>query len=675
MDTAMLNEVVHLTSWQASASQRLEWLGEQLAAGASAERPAGPQPPPAAPPSGPHAQGRGGSLLLAAGALLLVLAGVAFLAFTWRLLGPFGQISILLLLGVGCLAAGARLLGRLRGTATALGLVGVFLIDIAALGTRALGPDVVGDTGSLVVAVLVLVALGGAAVWVRPKSAPIGEVAGVTSTVLVIALLATAPLNDALPLDEPWTWWSSAVCLAGAVSLLVAANRFRLTSWPWVAAFYLVVGSITAAAYVQSAANDTVASELDVVVLAAILVTAAVLVAVMLRRTAHPWPVTVAVVTVWALAVLIMWSSALSTAGERPSAAVLLVVAGVVGVVPGLLVLRKSWLRDAVVVVGLAAIGSAVALAVAPWLDPRDDPAGAELWARVAWPLWRGLLAGLAFVVVLAASVLLVPRLKRTAQANVSSLASVAVLVPTAAALGSWLVATQNDVVSATTYLIGAFEQPARTPDAVLHQVAVALGVLSIGLLATALLRRTPGWSVWFVPALALPAVLLELSTRTLDGSWQPELYGVALAVPTAVAGFSWWWLRRPSVTPTWQTIAPVFVVAVAPSTLALFDDTSGRWWYDDDPGTTYQVRVVALLTVGAVSAVIGARQRWGGLFVPGLLLVGVVVVIQLVDIGRFLPQWVSFGVAGALLIAAGARWEWVRKQGHEGAAWVRRLR
>ena len=671
MDTATLTELLHLLSWQASASQRLAWLGEQLAAGASTDR---PSPASAAPAGSRSAHGGGGSLLLAAGALLLVLAGIAFLAFTWRLLGPLGQISALLLLGAGCLAAGSRLLGRLRGTATALGLVGVFLISIAALGTRVLGPDVIGETGSLVVAVLVLVALGGAAIWVRPRSAPIGEIAAVASAVLVIALLATAPVNEALPLDEPWTWWAAVVCLAGAVGLLVAADHFKLAAWPWVGTLYLVVGSITAAAYMQTLSSDTVALELEVVVLASTLVIAAVLVALSLRRTRHPWPVTVAAVTLWSLAVLIAWSSALSTAGERPYAAIALAAAGVAGVIPGLLVLRESWPRDAVMAVGLASVGSAVGLAVAPWLDPHDDPAGAELWAQVAWPAWRGWVAGLAFVAVLAASVMTVPRLKRTATAQSSTLTSIAVLIPTAAALGSWLMATQNDVVAATTYLIGSFEQPDPTPDAVTHQIAIALGVLSVGMLVAGLLRRTADWSVWFVPALALPAVLLELSTRTLDTSWQPELYGVALAVPTAVTAYAWWWLRRPSSTPTWQTIAPVFVVAVVPSTLALLDDTSGRWWYGEDPGTAYQVRMVALLAIGVVSAVIGARQRWGGLFAPGLLLVGVVVVIQLLDLGRFLPQWVSFGIAGALLIAAGARWEWVRKQGHEGAAWVRTL-
>jgi hypothetical protein len=52
-----------------------------------------------------------------------------------------------------------------------------------------------------------------------------------------------------------------------------------------------------------------------------------------------------------------------------------------------------------------------------------------------------------------------------------------------------------------------------------------------------------------------------------------------------------------------------------------------------------------------------------------------VIVAVELVDLGRFLPQWVSFGVAGALLIAAGARWEWLRQQGRVSAAWLRTLR
>ena len=78
--------------------------------------------------------------------------------------------------------------------------------------------------------------------------------------------------------------------------------------------------------------------------------------------------------------------------------------------------------------------------------------------------------------------------------------------------------------------------------------------------------------------------------------------------------------------------------------------------------------------TIGIVTGVVGAWQRWGGLFFPGLGLTLIVVGIELIDLGRFLPQWLSFAIAGAVLIAAGARWEWVRQRGRAGATWVRSL-
>jgi hypothetical protein len=201
------------------------------------------------------------------------------------------------------------------------------------------------------------------------------------------------------------------------------------------------------------------------------------------------------------------------------------------------------------------------------------------------------------------------------------------------------------------------------------------LVVVALGVLTAALLKRLPAWAVWAVAVLGVAATVVELSTRTIDSPWRPELVGLLVAVPTLVASVAWWWLRRPSHASTWLTVTPAFILVVLPSTLALLDDATSRWWFAEDPGVAFQARTAALLVVGASAAVIGARQRWVGLFVPGLVLTVVVVGIQLADLGRFLPQWVSFGVAGALLLAAGARWEWVRDRGRSGAAWVRTMR
>jgi hypothetical protein len=168
----------------------------------------------------------------------------------------------------------------------------------------------------------------------------------------------------------------------------------------------------------------------------------------------------------------------------------------------------------------------------------------------------------------------------------------------------------------------------------------------------------------------ALTGLDLLSSTPLTD----PEAFGLALGIPALVGGTSWWWLRRPEATPTWQTIGPPLVLTLLPSTLALIEESTNRWGYGDNPSTAYQVRMVTLLAIGALSAVVGARQRWSGLFFPGLALVAVVVGIQLIDLGRFLPQWLSFAIAGSALIATGARWEWVRKRGSAGATWVRTM-
>jgi hypothetical protein len=213
------------------------------------------------------------------------------------------------------------------------------------------------------------------------------------------------------------------------------------------------------------------------------------------------------------------------------------------------------------------------------------------------------------------------------------------------------------------------------TPTSFTRQIAVALAIVAIGLLVAALLRAAPTWAVWLLPVLAVPAALMQFGTLSLSAPTTPELVGAVIAVPTVVAAAAWRWLRRPASTPTWQTITPAFVITVLPSTIALLDDTTDRWWYGSDPATAYQLRMVGLLAVGVLAAVAGARQRWIGLFVPGLVLALLIASVELIDLGRFLPQWVSFAVAGALLIAAGARWEWLRNQRRTGATWMGTMR
>ena len=168
---------------------------------------------------------------------------------------------------------------------------------------------------------------------------------------------------------------------------------------------------------------------------------------------------------------------------------------------------------------------------------------------------------------------------------------------------------------------------------------------------------------------------MLELSTHNLGSITEPEVYGLALGIPTLVASIVWWRLRRPERTPTWQTIAPVFVLAVAPSTAALLDETTDRWFLGEDASAGYQVRMVALLAIGVGAGIVGAGNDGPGLFFPGIR--------THAHRGRdraHRPRSVPPAVAllrdrrSGLLIAAGAGWEWVRQRGRAGATWVRSM-
>lgn len=698
MATPYLREAFSLGSWHEWAGQRLAWLHHRLAAGdaptsespalapPSAPTPIWPTPQQAGfasagPAPAPRQSASAGSLLLAIGAFLLVVAGIAFIAFTWDLLGPFGQIVLLLVIGAACLGGTAQLATRLRGTATALGVVGTLLIVIGAVAARSLGPDVVGPTAAMLVSVVTLIALCAAAIWLRPRITAVGELAGVAGALVAVTVVASAPSDDALPLAEPWSWWVALTCGAGAVGLILLADRARLAAWPWVGAWFLVVSGGAVAVYVVDLTDDLTRGDVEPVVASLTLVVAAVAMAAALRPTGHPWPVTVAALAVWVGGLILSWSIGVSSPSVRPGSALVLLAAGAVALVPSVLVIRSSWLRPALRTVGGAAVGAAVGLALAPWLDPNDDYVSAEVWAEQAWPAWRGIAAGLAFVALLVVAAALVPKMTASATPpgdeppqGPSPWPSLALMVPSVAALATWLIAALDDLSVATR--IGAFGyQSDPTPDAFKDQLTLALVVLALGILAMALLRQLPPWSVWAVLVLGIPAVLIEFSTFSLSTSTEPELYGLALGIPAVVTALAWWWLRRPEPTPTWQTMAPAFVLAFIPSALALAESAADRWWYSEDPDTAYQVRLVSLLAIGVIAAVIGARQRWGGLLFPGLGLVLLVVGIELIEVGRFLPEWLSFAVAGAVLIAAGARWEWVRDRGRHGAAWVRRMR
>ncbi|MDH5278539.1 MAG: hypothetical protein OEW53_05820 [Actinomycetota bacterium] len=651
MPRAALTELTELDAWRSWASARRSWLRDRLAAG---DLPAtgwsalgGEQParlPGAAPAGGavrpgppPRNAPAAGTVLLAGGAVLLVLAGIAFVAFAWDLLGPVGQLVTLFALGGAALTAGVRLRARLPGTATTLGVVGALLVAVSTVATRSLGVDVVGETGALVAAAVASVLLAGVGVAVRSRLAAVGEVAALTGATLTLALLATAPADEAVPLGDAWAWWAAAVLLLGAVALLLLADELRVRTWPPLAAVSLVLGALVLAGYLADRGELT--DENRLLVFSGVLLGAAVVDVLLARGLPHhrhePGWSGAALVGV---AILVAWVSGAALPESRPRSALVLVA------VVALAGWTRHWLTDALrapLDFLAAAVGaSAVGLLVAPWADD--------------WAGWQGPVAGLALAAVVVGLAEVDPRRERDTPAQ-----GALTLVAAAAGLGTWLVAVTGGPPPS---------------EAVRRGIAAALILVGAAAWAEALRRRLPAWSVWF-PGLAVGVALaLLLETGDLDPAYAPEIYGVVLAAVAGAAGALTWYLRRPSPTPSLVTVGPALTLALAPTTLAMVDQAFGQWWWSADPGTAYQVRVGALFVVGALGVVIGSWRRLAGVVAPCAAALLVVTTVQLVELGRFLPQWVSFAVAGALLVGAGARWESVRSLGRQGTTWARHL-
>ena len=356
------------------------------------------------------------------------------------------------------------------------------------------------------------------------------------------------------------------------------------------------------------------------------------------------------------VATYLTFAAGMATDDVRPLAAlVLLVIAGMTAFAGRYM---RRWgrpisphssdgeLRVSLLVSG-ALVGVAVGFLVAPWTG--------ELW-----PLWRGALAGTAFVVLMVVAGLVARRIPDLAPESQTSWWGVLELTTMVAAFGTLVMAASADPASSV---------------AIQRVIGIALILTGCGLLGLALLTRLPAWTAWLAALAFISSALLIVDFDQIREVIRPEAYSLLLAIPAAVAGIAWWWLHRPDASSSWITVAPAVTLALLPPTISILDDATSRWWEAVQPGSDYQVRMVVLLAVGVVLAIVGVRQRIAGVLFPGVAVILAIAAIELVDLGRSLPQWVSFAIAGVLLVAAGARWEAVRKLGREGSAWAHNLR
>lgn len=95
---------------------------------------------------------------------------------------------------------------------------------------------------------------------------------------------------------------------------------------------------------------------------------------------------------------------------------------------------------------------------------------------------------------------------------------------------------------------------------------------------------------------------------------------------------------------------------------------------YGFSPSDSWVLFVTVLLS-SVLLVIVGVVWKFAGAFIPGIINVTVVGVLQLVNAARILPAWVSLAVAGAVLLAVGVRLEWSRTAVRESTRWIAKLR
>ncbi|MBI1350241.1 MAG: DUF2157 domain-containing protein [Actinomycetales bacterium] len=147
------------------------------------------------------------------------------------------------------------------------------------------------------------------------------------------------------------------------------------------------------------------------------------------------------------------------------------------------------------------------------------------------------------------------------------------------------------------------------------------------------------------VPAV-LWAVALILEGRTGDRAVEWFTGPVALLL----LGYGLVAARMRPALPSLVTIGPAVAVALWPSAVAGLAD--------EDP-----VRLYAVLAVAAVALLVGLVLRLLGVVAPAVVALVLVAMRPLSLLVEWMPSWVAYTVAGAVLVILGARFEHVRSR------------
>lgn len=633
-----------------------------------------PQPVDGAPAGGPRSARPGAirawpaqQVLLAVGALLVVVAASVFLAVAWDVLGVGGQVAVMALL---TLVAGgsSAVLGRrgLRASAEALAVLAVALALVDAAAARWLDLAGLGAVDGWGYAAWVAAGLALVMVAVSPP-----VLARTATTYRLVAVLAAtvAPLLG-LVAAEPSGLAATLVC-ALLAALAGWGSRRLPHGWdfyrrPLVPVFggYLVLTWLLAPAVAvdgplldEGAPTHLVAlaaaggaawaaglhrglrsaASLHPVLAGAALLGGALQVVALAAEGGLAWVVVLTVAAAVVPALAAGTTSALATTrGGVAAATAQLVVVGALLVCVVLVPAAgdTGWVALAAALAG-ACCGSAVLAARRPRLR-----AGAGGWA-----------AATGAAAVAAATVPL------GSPANAYAVAATAAaLVGVCAALRSRLELVVGGVAVGTALVAVALAAVAGPGSAAPPPLALVLAVLGVVALAYGI-RPQRGRVAWIGVLLCSAGNAVAMSSREIS---LVEAYSLPLAALALGVGLVR--LRRQPTTPSWLTVGPAVTAGLLPSAFA----TVG------DPSLT---RPAVVLAVAAAVMLAGITLRWQAPFLSGALAACVVAIAQLAPYAVGVPRWVTFGAVGLVLLVLGSRYEQRRRNAAHAVHWVAALR
>jgi hypothetical protein len=595
-------------------------------------------------------------LLLTGGVVLLLVAAVVFIAVAWERIGITGQVAVLgILTATG--VTGARLLSRrnLHASAEAVALLTCGLAVVDAVGVRRyglFGTDALSEATFWLIGLpfVAAVAVVGALSVRRSETFPIAAVLATAAWPGALAAAVEADVSG-IALIAAGTW------AAGVAACLLAATRARFAVVVALAACaggWLLLGAQSA--LVATGADSpwdggALALLAVVVLLAGLLVVARTAAVPRQLRTAS-----LAVAYVLGVGVVVTEANyggagALAAVSVAASAALAAVV---------VLGLGRRWRGLVPALVGLTWLSGLVSAS-------RPDAS----WA----------VAGVWLAAACAAGAVVSRRTHGTGRTGLTaySAATGAAAVGAFAHGGSDLVRVVAMSVLVAGLAVAAALRRDHREELGLAAGAVAAGLVGAGyalastdrpLVLLAVVLGTAGVAALAYGALphrglaAVGGVLLCTGSTwslALDADVHVvEVYSLPLAALALAAGLVRR-SRKPGA-PSWTTVGPGLTAGLMPSAFASVPDAA-------------LTRPLLTLLAGVVVTAVGVRLREQAPVVTGVLASVVVAIAQIGPYAVALPRWVSLGLAGAVLLAMGFRYEQRRREALAAAHWFGALR